>query len=367
MLSKLQYYGIRSNVFHWISAFLLNRRQRVVLDGCPSDWCPVTSGVPQGSVLGPLLFLLYINDIADLVKCTIRLFADDLIMYSQITNNSSISNFQKDLDTLHSWSVKWDMKFNLNKCHIIKLSRKQIQYKHKYTLGSFTLPYCNTFTYLGITVSSDLSWSNHINNIATKATNTLNFIKRNIYFLDATTKSKAYLSLVRPHLEYSSAAWDPYYCKDTILLDKVQNRAARFVTNTYSRTASVSKLVTDLGWPVLQSRRQIARLSELFKLIHGESPLPASSLLVRQRFTRSSSNSQSFINISTRTNIYKYSFFPRSIAEWNGLPVEIRSSPSLGSFKLKLGNHLSSHCQPFHSAILLGNKNNYNCLYVYKC
>ena len=351
LLSKLQYFGIRGNLLNWISAFLIGRQQRVVLDGCPSNWLPVTSGVPQGSVLGPLLFILYINDIGDNIKSTIRLFADDLIMYRAILNRDDINVFQSDLDTLYNWSTKWEMNFNLNKCNLIKISKKQIQYKHKYFIGSYILPYCDKFTYLGVTITSDLNWSEHITNISRKATNILNFVKRNLYFANTECKSKAYTSLVRPHVEYAAAAWDPHYNKDIKTLQAVQNRAARFATNTYSLKASVTKLNSDLAWPPLDSRRKLARLTEFFKILKGLSPITSTPLQQSSRVTRNSSSGLSFMCLASNSDVFKYSFFPRTIVEWNSLPLDIRSSSSVDSFRYKLSCHLSCHMSPvIHNA-----------------
>ena len=162
LLSKLDYYGIRGNLHKWISNFLHGRTQRVIIDGSFSEWLPVSSGVPQGSVLGPLLFLMYINDIGEGISSNIKLFADNLIMYTEIKNTTCHRKFQSDLNILHEWAATWEMNFNLDKCHIVKISRRQIQYKHKYTLGTVALSYADNFTYLVVTITSDLSWSSHI-------------------------------------------------------------------------------------------------------------------------------------------------------------------------------------------------------------
>jgi hypothetical protein len=343
LLSKLVSYGIDDKLISWLSSFLLARRQRVVLEGCPSAWLPVTSGVPQGSVLGPLLFLIYIDDISAGLSSTVRLFADDLIMYSEIPNNSFFSNFQQDLNKLHDWSVKWEMNFNNSKCHITQLTLCKNTTKFAYKLGSFVLPYCNSFKYLGVTISSDLKWKSHINIISKKASNTLNFVRRNLYFCSQEYKSKAYLSLVRPILEYGSPAWDPYYNTDINSLNKVQNRASHFATNTYDYKIAVAELHKKLGWPLLQERRKVARLCEFYKIVKGTSPVPATELSKPTRLGRSSSDGYNYKNLYTRTNIRKFSFFPRTIIDWNLLPSNIKSSPSIDSFRSKATAHLFSY------------------------
>ena len=199
-----------------------------MVNGSQSSWLPVTSGVPQGTVLGPLLFLLYINDITCGIQSTIHLFADNCILYRTITNPSDCSILQRDIDTLQSWANTWQMQFNSKKCHIMSISRQRNIHRYNYTLGTASISYVETYPYLGVTVSSDLRWHNHISSVSMKATRTLNFIRRNVYQCTAEVKSLAYKALVRPHLEYAAAAWDPYLEKDTQCVNMVQRRTSRF-------------------------------------------------------------------------------------------------------------------------------------------
>src|SRR5258706_1847588 len=123
-------------------------------------WLPVASGVPQGTVLGPLLFLLYINDITSDIRSQIRLFADDCIVYRTINNPLDSTILQQDIDSLQSWADKWQMHFNFKKCHIISISRQRCKPTIGYKLGSMPLSYVDSYSYLGVTVSSDLRWHN---------------------------------------------------------------------------------------------------------------------------------------------------------------------------------------------------------------
>ena len=279
LLRKLQYYGICGNTHNWIAAFLTSRLQRVVLDGTQSEWLPVTSGVPQGSVLGPLLFLLYINDIASGVSSTIRLFADDLIIYRDISSENSHNLLQNDINVLFDWSQRWLMKFNSKKCNMVLLSKSKSLNKPNYKLGNDNLLYIDSFTYLGITISSTLNWSEHVNSVYFKATRALNFITRNLSICDTKHKSLAYTSIVRPHLEYAAASWDPYQKNHIALLNKVPNRAARFCFNDYGYTSSVSGLIKQLDWPSLEVRRSTSRLAELYKIIQSLHPIDGGNML----------------------------------------------------------------------------------------
>ena len=334
LLSKLHYYGICGNVHKWITAFLTSRLQRVVLNGSNSDWLSVISGVPQGSVLGPLLFLLYINDIALGVESTVRLFADDLIVYREISSENSHTLLQNDIDKLFNWSQKWSMKFNSSKCNMILLTKVKKPNKPQYKLGNDNLLYTDSFTYLGVTISSQLNWSDHINSVYVKATRALNFIKRNLSICDTKHKSLAYTTIVRPHLEYAVASWDPYQKNHIELLNKVQSRAARFCCNDYRNTSSVSSMVKNLSWPSLADRRTVVRLAELHKIVHGSSPISGEGILRKPiRSNRSNPSGMSFINLSSRLDCYKFSFFPRTVRDWNVLPPKIKNMSSLDSFK----------------------------------
>src|SRR5664279_3860596 len=153
------------------------------------------------------------------------------------------------------------MQFNSKKCHILSITRQKSRPTTTYTLGVETLSRVDSYPYLGVTVSSDLRWHNHISNISTKATRTLNFVRRNVYSCSPEAKALAYTSLVRPHLEYAASAWDPHLSMDIAQLESVQRRAARFACNDYRRrrTTSVTGLLEHLHWPLLSVRRTNSR------------------------------------------------------------------------------------------------------------
>jgi len=189
----------------------------------------------------------------------------------------------------------------------------------------------DSYPYLGVTISSDLRWHKHVDSVSAKATRTLNFVRRNIYHCPPDVKTLAYTSLIRPHLKFASAAWDPYTAHDINQLDKVQHHAARFVKNDYRRTTSVSGLVRDLGWQSLENRRKNACLALFCKGLHGLSAIPCDSLRRPVRNSRHS-DSDTFTILSSRLDCYKYSFFPRTISEWNKLSQDVRSKSPIVSF-----------------------------------
>ena len=310
---------------------VLSLTTTLVLEGVVT----VTSGVPQGTVLGPLLFLLYINDITCNIQSEIRLFADDCILYRTIRNRTDCSILQEDIDKLFSWAAVWQMQFNSKKCHILSITRQRSKSATTYTLGTEVLSQVDSYPYLGVTVSSDLRWHNHVSCISTKATRTLNFIRRNIHGCSAETKALAYTSLVRPHLEYASSAWDPYLAVDVSQLESVQRRAARFACNDYRHSTSVTGLLQHLHWPLLSTRRTNFRLATFYKAVNNLTAISTSHLQKPVRTTRNSDET-TFTTLSTRTNTRKYSFFPRTIVDWNQLTRDQRLNPSLNSFRLAL-------------------------------
>ena len=168
----------------WIDSFLCFRQQRVVVNGVKSDWAPVLSGVPQGTVLGPLLFSLYINDISSDIESEIRLFADDCVCYREIKDEEDTMKLQRDIDRLGSWARKWGMRFQPVKCNMMQLTRKRIKKIHaSYTLEGTDLENVESIKYLGVTITSDLRWNTHVSNVCTKANRTLGFLRRNLIFL----------------------------------------------------------------------------------------------------------------------------------------------------------------------------------------
>ncbi|PFX32485.1 Integral membrane protein GPR180 [Stylophora pistillata] len=225
LISKLQFYGIQGSTLTWIKSWLTSRSQSVIIDGVSSKSVDVTSGVPQGTVLGPLMFLLFINDMQNGLGCTLRLFADDALLYHKITHHDDTLALQRDLDKLGQWANRWQMLFNPSKCYKMSVFRSRSPVVKGYTLYNQTLVSVRQHHYLGVLLSSDLRWNTHVDKIAKKGNSSLAFVKRNLYACSEETKRAAYVSLVRPHLEYASAVWDPYRQNQVEKLEAIQSRA----------------------------------------------------------------------------------------------------------------------------------------------
>jgi hypothetical protein len=218
LVHKLQHYGIQGKTNRWIKSFLSGRTQCVLVEGERSSFIDVKSGVPQG--LGSSLFLFYINDMPDDIKSTVRLFADDMTVY--LTVSSFDITLQEDLDKLAIWEVKWMMKFHPDKCQVLAITKKKTLIKKNYNLHDHTLEHVPSAKYLGVTITSDLKWESHATNISQNANKTIGFLKRNLNISNGKIKEKAYISLVRPMVEYAIPVWDPYLQKDKYKIEMVQ-------------------------------------------------------------------------------------------------------------------------------------------------
>ena len=268
LVNKLHHYGIRGKINTWIKNFLTDRQQAVVVNGEMSTYVAVESGVPQGSVLGPSLFLLLINDLPGDLTCTSRLFADDTACHSKIITSQDHDHLQEDLDKLALWEHRWKMSFNPAKCSVMHMSRRQSIYMPAYYLHGQRLENATHTKYLGVTMSNNMKWNEHIKNTSSKANKTLGFLKRNLKTSSKYAKLTAYKALVRPILEYASPVWDPYTNEGINEIEKVQRRAARWITNKHDSNMEMDMQI--LGLPSLENRRNRARLSAFYKLHHGK-------------------------------------------------------------------------------------------------
>ena len=207
---KLRHYDIDSNVIGWIASFLSNKTQKVVVDGYESSGAPVLSGVPQGTLLGPLLFLIFINDISANLSSTIRLFTDDCLVYREIKSTTDCDALQEDLNKLVVWSHTWGMEFNVAKCNILTVTNKvKHQVKYRYRMEGEAVKLVSFMPCPGVTVNSKLTWNKHIDGIISSANRLLGFLWRNMHRCPPTLKERAYTAMIRPKLEYCSSVWDP--------------------------------------------------------------------------------------------------------------------------------------------------------------
>jgi hypothetical protein len=333
LLYKLDYYGVRGPVNQWIRNFLGGRTQIVTLDGTTSRPADVQSGVPQGTVLGPLLFLAYINDLPECITSGThaRLFADDCVLYRTIKSESDAQVLQKDLDQLQQWEADWLMEFHPEKCQLLRVTNKRKPIGATYSIHQHALEQTETAKYLGVTLHEKLSWNSHIHTITKKANNTTAFLQRNLNHAPKEIKARCYLTLVRPTLEYASSVWSPHTDKNIKKLEASQRRAARYVHQDYRRTSSVTSMVKDLQWQPLQQRRNQARAVMMYRIVHNLVAVPSTMLHHTTSLARG--HAARFLIPYARTEVYKNSFFPATIRIWNALPAAVVEVDTIEAFK----------------------------------
>ena len=336
LAAKLHQNGIRNKTLAWIQSFLAERHQKVVLDGKTSSSSPVTSGVPQGTVLGPLLFLIYTNDLPSRVSSTARLFADDCLLYIVISSQEDAASLQEDLDRLQEWESDWQMAFNPNKCEHIRITNKKKIVQSSYQIHGHVLKETTKAKCLGVTIDKTLSWNIHIDTVTKRANQTISFLQRNLSSCPKDIKEASYMTLVRPQLENAATVWDPATKTGINKVEAVQRRAARSCQNDYRRTSSVTSMIQNLGWEELQYRCEQCKTVMMYRIINNLVDIPAEKYLIHSG-TSTRGHETRFLVPYCSVNAYESSFFPSTIRLWNSLSASAVTAPSLDAFKSCIG------------------------------
>ena len=327
LLHKLKSFGIDGVLYEWFCSYLTGRKQCAIIEGDLSDWCDVASGVPQGSILGPLLFLMYINDmVEELSESTnIALFADDAKTYSKIKSSNDHQALQRDLSKLEDWSNLWKLKFNSNKCKVLRMSRV-LKHDSVYRMNDEILENVTSFNDLVVLITKDLDWQAHIHKKVSKANSVFAFIKRT-YGYTASLKSKraVYLALIRSSLLYCSVVWYPNRSWKK-LIEGIQRRATKFITGDYDDEYKARLKLANL-LPI-NYQRETRDLCILYKCIHGYYDIDIRNHVMigsHQQRTRSSRDSYELIIARYNTEKALEFFFARTVKPWNTIPSNVRS------------------------------------------
>jgi ribonucleases P/MRP protein subunit RPP40 len=341
LLTKLSAFGIKGHILNWCSAFLSNRSHLVIANDCFSPFLPVLSGVPQGTVLGPLFFLIYINDLPlSVLSSKVHLFADDLKLCKEISSPLDIQLLQADLDRVHKWSQTWQLKLNTSKSSCIQIGPNPIP--TAYTLNNTPLDTVQTQRDLGITVASSNKSSAHCRAIANKALSALQIITRCFHNRSLSFQIQLYKIYVRPIIEFASPTWSPHLQSDIRTIEKVQRIFTRYIPSLKGLPYAQRLFACSL--PTLELRRRYFDLVHLYKIIHHLSPLNFADLFQWRDQpsypTRLRGHPYQIFVPYRRTNTRHNSFAVRVIEPWNSLPADIVTAPSLPNFKSKLRAHL---------------------------
>jgi hypothetical protein len=328
LIRKVESMGFGSQITSWIEDWLKDRSQRVVLNGTYSNWSDVTSGVPQGSVLGPILFLIYVNDMDCGLETNISKFADDTKIFNKISNTSDQEKVQKDLHKLTEWSSTWQMKFNADKCKVLHFGNNNKQ--HDYLIGDKVLEKSSEEKDLGIYIQNNLKPGRHIDESVKKANQILGRIYRTMEYKSVENILPLYLTLVRPHLEYCVQAWAPYFTKDIEKLENVQKRALRMIPELSH--LSYEEKLEKLNLFSLTKRRLRGDMIETFKIFQGLDNLD-SEVFFSRNFSKTRGHSYKLYKGPFKRQLRQNFYSQRIIEPWNRLPPEVVEAPSLGSFK----------------------------------
>lgn len=338
LIKKLESYGVNGSLLDWIRDFLEGRKQRVVVDGMFSEWAGVLSGVPQGSVLGPILFVCYINDLPQEITSFLYMYADDTKMFRESSEEVDREALQKDLDKLSEWTSEWQLKFNVEKCKVMYFGGSRNK-KGEYCMSQLennkviTLQETTLEKDLGIWLTNDLKSHDHVVNAVKKANQILGLIRRTFSYFDCQLVKQLFVSLVRPHLEYGNVVWNPYLRKDIDMIERVQHRATRLVPG-FAKLPYEERL-RRMDLTSLEDRRLRGDAIEVFKYMHKIYNVDESGMLPRHNQIGTITRGHSFKLLKRKCNSQvRANFFGlRVVNNWNRLPENVVASSSVNCFK----------------------------------
>ena len=347
LLSKLQAYGIQGSTNQWFCSYLKNRTQTCLVNGNKSSKMFLRCGVPQGTILGPLLFLLYINDLPNCLQHSQpRMYADDTSITFAGSDVDEINNcINLDLERIRVWLAANRLTLNMTKTEFLLIGSKQrlsnFTVNPTANINQFPIKRVSTVKSLGVHIDENLTWECHINELSKKIASGISAIKRIRYSVPYKTLLSIYNSLVQPHLDYCSSVWGSCSKSLSQKLQKLQNRAARVITfSNYDR--NTDELLRMVNWVKLDRQRLVNKSIMMYKIVNNMVPEYLSShfVLRSDTLTYNLRDSDGTLAIpQPRTNYCKRSLSYSGVVLWNSLPLNTRQSLSLNEFKSKLKNY----------------------------
>ena len=342
LVSKLESYGIKGEVKSWIANFLHKRTQRVSVNGHVSKWSEVTSGIPQGSVLGPVLFVIFINDLPDAIRSVVRIFADDTKMYGVATTSEDRETVQADIDRLSKWSEDWQLRFNTSKCSVMHFGHNNTKavYQMKDNNGELKdLKESEMEKDLGLYVDNKLSFHHHVDETVKKANRTLGLIKRTFVSRDQLIVKKLYTTMVRPILEYGNAPRIHQYAGDIDKVEKVQRRATKMCPTL--KDLPYEERLRAMSLPSMYYRRERGDMIQVYKIMTDRDRIDQQKLLPLNTDSRTRGHNLKLTKRHGRLNIRKFSFGLRVVNITNELPERVVNAKDVNDFKGLLDKHWS--------------------------
>ena len=349
LIYKLKRNGINGDLLRLIESFFSDRYQRVILNGQTSNWNKIKAGFPQGSILSPLFFLIYINDLPSKLRCSAKLFADDTSLFPVVENvNETTTSLNKDLENINKWAHQWKMSFNADPTKMaqeVLFSRKKSKIIHPSLIfNGKDASSSESQKHLGLVLVSKLNFNMHLQGKFSIINNGIALLRKLRHSILRKLLLSIYKTFLRPHLDYCDIIYDKSHNeKFTDTLESIQYNAALAITGAIKGT-SREKLYNELGLEYLKDRRWMRRLCLFHKIYNVKSPKCLYNLIPSvNRFyvTRNNTNVPSF---NCRTEYFKNSFFPNVITEWNKLDINIENMTSYTAFK----NALLSFIRPKH-------------------